>query len=66
MVKCIARFDKKQMGDACEMLVAAELTLTGNPAAKMPDNWPQYDLVSQTKSGKLEKISVKGRSLSCR
>lgn len=28
----------KQMGDACEMLVAAELTLAGVPAQKMPDN----------------------------
>ena len=30
----------KQMGDACEMFVAAEMTLAGVPAMKMPDNWP--------------------------
>lgn len=48
----------KQMGDACEMLVAAELTLLGRvPAIKMPDGWPGYDLVAQTES--LQRISVK-------
>jgi hypothetical protein len=31
---------RKQMGDACEMLVAGELTLAGNPALKVPDYWP--------------------------
>jgi hypothetical protein len=33
-------YTSKQMGDACEMLVAAELTLAGIPALKVPDNWP--------------------------
>ena len=32
------KFTSKQMGDACEMLVAAELTLAGIPALKVPDN----------------------------
>lgn len=34
------RYTTKQLGDACEMLVAAELTLAGIPALKVPDNWP--------------------------
>lgn len=39
-------YTKKQMGDACEMLVVAELTLGGIPALKVPDNWPGYDIVA--------------------
>jgi hypothetical protein len=35
------------MGDACEMLVAGELTLAGNPALRGPDYWPGYDLIAQ-------------------
>lgn len=35
--KRVANYTTKQMGDACEMLVAAELTLAGVPALKMPD-----------------------------
>ena len=33
------RFTKKQMGDAGEMLVAAELTLHGIPAFIVPSHW---------------------------
>lgn len=40
-------YTTKQMGDAAEMLVAAELTLAGIPALKVPDNWPGYDVVAQ-------------------
>lgn len=40
-------FTTKQMGDACEMLVAAELTLAGIPALKVPDNWPHYELIAE-------------------
>lgn len=40
-------YTSKQMGDACEMLVAAELTLAGVPALKVSDNWPGYDVVAQ-------------------
>ena len=40
-------YTTKQMGDACEMLVAAELTLAGIPALKVPDNWPGYDVIGQ-------------------
>jgi hypothetical protein len=48
------------MGDACEMLVAAELTLAGIPALKVPDNWPGYDVVAQPREGSGPlRISVK-------
>ena len=40
-------YTTKQMGDAGEMLVAAELTLAGVPALKVADNWPGYDVVAQ-------------------
>ncbi len=53
----------KQMGDSCEMLVAAELTLAGVPAMKMPDNWPGYDVIAQPKGGGApQRISVKSRT----
>lgn len=56
-------YTSKQMGDACEMLIAAELTLAGFPAAKMPDNWPHYDVVAQPKDGgPLQRVSVKSRT----
>lgn len=53
----------KQMGDACEMLVAAELTLAGVPTIKAPDNWPNYDLIAQPR-GTVgpQSISVKSRT----
>ena len=51
------------MGDACEMLVAAELTLAGIPALKVPDNWPGYDVVAQPQGMKEPlRISVKSRT----
>jgi hypothetical protein len=40
-------YTKKQMGDAGEMLVAAELTLHGIPAFIVPSNWPGYDVVAE-------------------
>lgn len=52
----------KQKGDACEMLVAGELTLAGIPAHKMPDNWPHYDIVAQPSQGTTTRISVKSRT----
>lgn len=55
-------FTAKQMGDACEMLVAAELTLAGIPALKVPDNWPHYDVIAQPASGPAQRISVKART----
>jgi hypothetical protein len=51
------------MGDACEMLVAAELTLAGVPALKVPDNWPGYDVIAQQRDGTEPlRISVKSRT----
>lgn len=50
------------MGDACEMLVAAEMTLAGVPALKVPDNWPAYDIIAQPLGGPVQRISVKSRN----
>lgn len=55
-------YTSKQMGDACEMMVAAELTLAGIPALKVPDNWPHYDVVAQPRDGRPQRISVKSRT----
>src|SRR6267154_1358058 len=50
------------MGDAGEMLVAAELTLQGIPSFIVPSNWPSYDIVAQPPGGELQRISVKTRT----
>lgn len=55
-------YTTKQMGNACEMLVAAELTLAGIPAMKVPDNWPGYDVIAQPVGAAPQKISVKSRT----
>jgi hypothetical protein len=56
-------YNAKQMGDACEMLVAAEVTLAGVPALKMPDNWPAYDVIAQPTDGRSpQRISVRSRT----
>lgn len=55
-------FTSKQMGDACEMIVAAELTLAGVPALKVPDNWPCYDVIAQPFDDRPLRISVKSRT----
>jgi hypothetical protein len=56
-------YTSKQMGDACEMLVAAEMTLAGVPALKVPDCWPHYDVIAQPKGGGVpQRISVKSRT----
>lgn len=52
----------KQMGDACEMLVAAELTLAGVPALKAPDYWPGCDVIAQPLNQPLQRVSVKSRT----
>ncbi|MBS3650810.1 hypothetical protein KEU06_19545 [Pseudaminobacter sp. 19-2017] len=56
------QYTTKQMGDACEMLVAAELTLAGVPALKVPDNWPGYDVIAQPLDRSAQRISVKSRT----
>ena len=56
------KFTSKQMGDACEMLIAAELTLAGIPALKVPDNWPHYDVIAQPMGQAAQRISVKSRT----
>jgi hypothetical protein len=57
-------YTTKQMGDACEMLIAGELTLAGVPAMKVPDIWPGYDVVAHPPGGKpLQRISVKSRTV---
>ena len=55
-------YTTKQMGDAGEMLVAAELTLHGIPAFIVPSNWPGYDVVAQCPIRGLQRISVKTRT----
>ncbi|MDX2028211.1 MAG: hypothetical protein SFW62_06215 [Alphaproteobacteria bacterium] len=52
----------KQKGDACEMLIAAKLTLAGIPALKVPDNWPHYDVIAQPQNGQPLRISVRART----
>lgn len=56
------RYTSKQMGDACEMVVAAELTLAGVPALKVPDNWPGYDVIAQPVGQAPQRVSVKSRT----
>jgi hypothetical protein len=58
----VRKFTSKQMGDACEMLVAAELTLAGIPALKVPDNWPHYDVIAQPIALPAQRVSVKSRT----
>jgi hypothetical protein len=55
-------FNSKQMGDACEMLVAGELTLAGIPALRVPDNWPGYDVIAHPRERSPQRISVKSRT----
>jgi hypothetical protein len=56
------QYTTKQMGDACEMLVAAELTLAGVPALRLPDFWPEHDVIAQPINRGLQRISVKSRT----
>ena len=60
--KAAALYTRKQMGDACEMLIAAELTLAGIPALKVPDLWPGYDVIAQPLDREAQRISVKSRT----
>jgi hypothetical protein len=57
------RYTTKQMGDAGEMLVAAELTLAGVPALRVPDIWPGYDVIAQPPQPTVpQRIQVKTRT----
>ena len=60
--KRVRAYTTKQMGDACEMLVAAELTLAGVPALKAPDYWPGCDVIAQPLGAAPQRISVKSRT----
>jgi hypothetical protein len=51
--------DAARFGDACELLIYAELTLAGIPAYRNPQGLPSYDLLVETSNG-WAKISVKG------
>ena|SRR5579864_8752954 len=55
-------YTSKQMGDACEMLIASEVTLAGFPAFIVPANWPQYDVVAQPKDRAPQRIYVRSRT----
>jgi hypothetical protein len=57
----VKAYNNKQMGDACEMLVAAELTLHGVPALKVPDLWPGYDVIANPPNALPQRVSVKSR-----
>ena len=50
------------MGDACEMLIAAEMTFEGVPAQRVTENWPGYDVIAQPINGPPQRISVKSRT----
>jgi hypothetical protein len=56
----LERSSHEQFGDACEMYICARLTWAGNPTLKVPDNWPDYDLIAKRPTGELQTISVKG------
>src|SRR6059058_2704867 len=57
---CPAQEAQAQMCNACEMLVAAELTLARKPGLRVFDFWPGYDVVAQPRDGRsAERLSVK-------
>lgn len=51
----------KQVGDAAEYLTAGMMTLAGMPTTVMPDNWPDYDLITQPPGDLPQRINVKSR-----
>lgn len=50
----------KQRGDAGEYYALSQFIFNGLPAAKMPDNWPNYDLAVEIER-KLVRVSIKTR-----
>jgi hypothetical protein len=52
----------QEMADACEMLVAAEVTLAGVPSLRVPDIWPAYYVIAQPLGREPQRISVKSRT----
>src|ERR1700693_4377318 len=57
-------YTNKQMGDAAEMLGAANLTLHGIPSFTGRVNWPEYDVIAAPKNKRLQNVSVKSRGKS--
>jgi TetR/AcrR family transcriptional repressor of bet genes len=48
----------RQLHDACAMLVAAELSLAGLGALRVPEYWPEYDVLAQPPAGVPQRIVV--------
>jgi len=59
----MSKLTKKQLGDAGEYYALSQFIFAGRAAAKMPDNWPEYDLAVDL-NGELKKVSVKTRTTS--
>ena len=57
----MSTFTKKHLGDAGEYYALSQFSFSGLPSTKMPDNWPEYDLIVDV-NGAPKKISVKTRS----
>src|ERR1700680_2086388 len=57
-------YTTKQMGDAAEMMVAANLTLCGVPSFTGPVNWPGYDVIAAPRNKPSQRVSVKCRGTS--
>jgi hypothetical protein len=61
-MQCRTDCTAQKMADACEMLVAAELTLAGVPSLRVPDLWPSYYVIAQPSGREPQRISVKSRA----
>lgn len=59
----MSKLETKQLGDGGEFYALSQFIFTGRAAAKMPDNWPNYDIIVDL-NGELKKISVKTRTTS--